>query len=118
MFLSACIEWIFAAECPDICDRVTAAKAAGLPAVEFHLWRTKPIDGLAAVVRKEGMRVTSIVVEPRCHLVNSAARAGILEAVTDTVATAKQLNAEALVVASGPSMPGLDDQQHQRVMID
>lgn len=118
MFLSACIEWIFAAEYPDIIDRVKAAKTAGLPAVEFHLWRSKPFDLLASAVRKERMQVTSVVVEPRCHLVNAAARAGILEAVKDTIVIAKRLKAAAMVVASGPTMPGLDERQNERAIID
>ena len=82
MYLSACIEWLFQAEHEDIADRVAAAKAAGLGGVEFHLWRNKPIDRIADAVKRTGLRVTSIVVDPRCHLANPGATDEIVRSVT------------------------------------
>ena len=53
-FLSPCIEWIFKEEHADICDRVRAAAAAGLPGVEFHMWRNKPLDDLKRAADDSG----------------------------------------------------------------
>ena len=45
--LSSCIEWQFA-EAGELDARLRAAKAAGFELAEFHLWREKPIEALAA----------------------------------------------------------------------
>ena len=117
MYLSACIEWLFQAEHEDIAERVAAAKNAGLGGVEFHLWRNKPIDRIANAVKQTGMRVTSIVVDPRCHLANPGATDEIVRSVTESIPAAKAVGAPAMVVASGPPVPGVDDAATQAAMI-
>jgi len=117
MYLSACIEWLFQVEHEDIADRVAAAKAAGLGGVEFHLWRNKPIDRIANAVKHTGMRVTSIVVDPRCHLANPGATDEIVRSVTESIPAAKAVGAPAMVVASGPPIPGVDEVATQAAMI-
>jgi hydroxypyruvate isomerase len=117
MYLSACIEWLFQAEHDDIAERVDAAKAAGLGGVEFHLWRNKPIDRIADAVRRTGMRVTSIVVDPRCHLANPVATDEIVKSVRESSPAAKAVGAPAMVVASGPSIPGVDEVATQAAMV-
>src|SRR6476619_369095 len=117
MYLSACIEWLFQAEHEDIADRVAAARAAGLGGVEFHLWRNKPIDRIAAAVTRTGLRVTSIVVDPRCHLANPGATDEIVRSVTDSIPAAKAVGAPAMVVASGPAVSGVDDATTQAAMV-
>ena len=106
MILSPCIEWIFAAEHPEFADRIRAASAAGLSAVEFHLWRAKPLDAVEKALDETGVQLTSLVVDPRVHLGNPAAREAILSAVRETFPVAKRLRCPAIVVASGPLMPG------------
>ena len=73
-FLSPCIEWIFKEEHADICDRVRAAAAVGLPGVEFHMWRNKPLDDLKHAADTNGVIITSILVEPRCSLRDARGR--------------------------------------------
>ena len=46
MRYSACIEWLFATEEPDVANRVRAAKAAGLDAVEFWRFSNKDCDAI------------------------------------------------------------------------
>jgi hydroxypyruvate isomerase len=117
MYLSACIEWLFQAEHEDIAERVAAAKDAGLSGIEFHLWRNKPIDRIANAVEHTGMRVTSIVVDPRCHLANPGATDEIVRSVTESIPAAKAVGAPAMVVASGPPIPGADEVATQAAMI-
>jgi len=117
MYLSACIEWIFQAEHEDIADRIVAAKAAGLGGVEFHLWRNKPIERIADAVKRTGIRVTSLVVDPRCHLANPGATGEIVESVKGSVPAATAVGAPAMVVASGPPVPGVDEAATHAAMI-
>ena len=117
MILSPCIEWIFAAEAPAFADRIRAASAAGLSAVEFHLWRAKPLDEVLKALDETGVQLTSLVVDPRVHLVNPAAREAILSAVRETFPVAKRLRCPAIVVASGPLMPDASlAQQHDTLV--
>ncbi|MFM2289805.1 MAG: hypothetical protein RL684_2948 [Pseudomonadota bacterium] len=117
MILSPCIEWIFAAEHPEFADRIRAAKQAGLEAVEFHLWRAKPLDAVEQALAETGVRLTSLVVDPRVHLVNPAAREAIVSAVRETLPVAQRLGCPAIVVASGPLMPDATvAQQHDTLV--
>lgn len=101
MYPSACIEWLFKEEYPDIADRVRAAHRAGLKHVEFHLWRDKPVDRLAEALEETGVVLTGFVVEPRRSLVDPAEHAEFLDAVRDSLAVARRLGSPPLVVASG-----------------
>lgn len=101
MFPSACIEWLFKDEAPDFADRIRAAKAAGLNAVEFHLWDDKPIEDIRAALEETGVTLTSFCVGPRRSLVDPAQHTEFLAAVTATLEIAKTLGRPPLVIASG-----------------
>lgn len=117
MFASACIEWIFAEECPDIGDRVRAARDAGLEGVEFHLWRDKPLEQLKAALDETGMKLTSFVVEPRRSLVDPAQHGEFLTAVEESLVAAKTAGSPALVVASGFEREGVSRaEQHDEAV--
>lgn len=106
MMLSACIEWLFQVEHPDFCDRIRAAKAAGLGGVEFHMWRNKPLDEIERTLAETGLALTSLLVEPRVQLVDPGARDAVLTAVRESLPIAQRLKSPALVLASGPIVPG------------
>jgi hydroxypyruvate isomerase len=118
MYLSACIEWLFKDENPQFADRVRAAKAAGLDAVEFHLWNDKPIEEIKAALDETGVKLTSFCVEPRRSLVDPAQHDEFLGAVAATIATAKLLGRPPLVIASGFTREGvsLDEQRGEAVV--
>lgn len=101
MFPSACIEWLFKDSNPDFADRIRAAKAAGLDAVEFHLWDDKPIEDIKVALEETGVILTSFCVGPRRSLVDPAQHEEFLAAIKATLATAKALGSPPLVVASG-----------------
>jgi len=109
MKLVACIEWLFKAEHEDFVARVPAAKALGLDAVEFHLWRDKPIDALERVLADTGVAVSSFCVDPRASLVDPAEHAIVLGAVRDAIPIAKRLGNARMILASGFTRPGISD---------
>lgn len=116
-FLSPCIEWIFKEEHADICDRVRAVAAAGLPGIEFHMWRNKPLDDLKRVVGEQGLVVTSCLVEPRCSLLTLDGRDVLITAVTESADAAKCIGARAIVMASGMNIADVSRRQQLEAMI-
>lgn len=117
MFPSACIEWLFKDEAPDFADRIRAAKAAGLEAVEFHLWDDKPIEDIRIALAETGVALTSFCVGPRRSLVDPAQHEEFLAAVAATLETAKTLGRPPLVIASGFTREGvsLEEQRAEAV---
>jgi len=111
MKLVACIEWLFKAEHEDFAARVPAARALGIDAVEFHLWRDKPIDALERVLADTGVAVSSFCVDPRASLVDPAEHAIVLDAVRDAIPIAKRLGNARMILASGFTRPGISDTQ-------
>jgi hydroxypyruvate isomerase len=101
MKLSACIEWLFADESVSIPERVHLAARAGLQGVEFHQWRNKPLAEIRKALDETGLTITSIIVEPRCSLVNEADHETFLAAVRESLPAARSLGCPNLVVASG-----------------
>lgn len=99
--LSACIEWLFADESDSIAERVHLAARSGLQGVEFHQWRNKPLDAVRKALDDTGLALTSIIVEPRCSLVNEADHQSFLAAVRESLPAAQRLGCPNLVVASG-----------------
>jgi hydroxypyruvate isomerase len=117
MLLSPCIEWIFKAEHENFCDRIWAASAAGFKAVEFHMWRNKPLDEVERALAETGLLLTSCLVEPRVMLTDPAAEEATLTAVRESLPVAKRLKARALVVASGPIVQGRERAAQHAAMV-
>jgi hydroxypyruvate isomerase len=101
MKLTACIEWLFQAEYPDFPARIHAAHAAGLPGVEFHLWRDKPLDAIERALADTGLHLSSFCAEPRCSLVDPAAHEQVLGAVRDAIPVAQRFPGAKIILASG-----------------
>jgi hydroxypyruvate isomerase len=116
--LVACIEWLFKAEHDDFVARVGAAKNAGLDAVEFHLWRDKPIDALIEVLAQTGVGVISFCVDPRASLVDPAEHPAVLAGVRDAIPIAQRLGGARMILASGFTRPGITDAQQQAEAIE
>lgn len=112
MQLSACIEWQFGEAGDDLAERLRAAHAAGLSLAEFHLWRDKNIDGIAAAMADTGVTLTGFCVDPRRSIVDPAERDEMLAAVTDTLTVARRLGSPPLIVASGFRVEGMSEEEH------
>lgn len=109
--LSTCIEWQFA-DAGELDARLRAAKAAGFELAEFHLWRDKPVDALAAALDETGMRLTSLCVDPRRSIVDPAERDEMVTAVRETIAATAVLGKPSLIVASGFRVEGMSEDEH------
>ena len=117
--LAACIEYLFQAEYPDLPGRIRAAHAAGLSAVEFHLWRDKPLDAIEQALAETGSHLSSFCAEPRSSLVNPAEHAQVLTAVRDAIPISKRFQSAKIIVASGftrKDVP-LEEQQAEAVKV-
>ena len=112
MLLSPCIEWHFAEANPALGDRIRAAKAAGFAHAEFHLWRDKDLDGVAAALAETGVTLTGFCVDPRRSLVDPAQHEDLLEAVRDSLEAARKIGSPPMIVASGFTREGVSQADH------
>ncbi|MFL6636272.1 MAG: TIM barrel protein [Massilia sp.] len=111
MQFAACIEWMFTKENDDLASRIRAAHAAGVPGVEFHLWREKDLDAIQRALDETGVRLVSFCVEPRCSLVDPADHDKVLAAVADAIPVAQRFPGAGMVVASGFTRPDVPEQE-------
>lgn len=118
MQLAACIEWMFTEGNEDLASRIRAAHAAGVPGVEFHLWREKPLDAIEAALNETGVRLRSFCVEPRCSLVDPADHDKVLAAVADAIPVAQRFPGAGMVVASGFTRPDVAVQEQFDAAVD
>jgi hydroxypyruvate isomerase len=111
MQFAACIEWMFAKGNDDLASRIRAAHEAGVPGVEFHLWREKPLDAIEQALNDTGVRLRSFCVEPRCSLADPADHDKVLAAVADAIPVARRFPGAGMVLASGFTRPGVSGQE-------
>ena len=107
MRYSACIEWLFAAEEPEVANRVRAAKAAGLDAVEFWRFSNKDLAAVKAALDETGLVLAGILCEPIAPLGNPESHAWFLEGVRTSLAAALQLGARSIIAQAGDHQPGV-----------
>ncbi len=105
--LSGCIEMLFATEIESMAERLVASKEAGLQAVEFWSWRNKNLDDIARALGETGLGLTGFIVDPRQAIVDPATHADFLASVRESVAVARRLGAESLIVITGNEIPGV-----------
>jgi hydroxypyruvate isomerase len=110
MTFAACIEWMFTKGNDDLASRIRAAHAAGVPGVEFHLWREKDLDAIERALDETGVRLVSFCVEPRCSLVDPADHDKVLAAIADAIPVAQRFPGAGMVVASGFTRPDVPEQ--------
>jgi hydroxypyruvate isomerase len=117
MKLTACIEWLFQAEYPDFAARIHAAHAAGLAAVEFHLWRGKPLDAIERALADTGLHLSTFCAEPRCSLVDPAEHEQVLAAVRDAIPVAKRFRGAKIILASGFTRANVSAAEQQSAVV-
>jgi len=99
---------MFADAGEDLAARIRAASAAGVKAVEFHLWREKTLDAIEGALKETGSQLLSFCVEPRRSLVDPADHEAVLAAVADAIPVAQRFNS-AMILASGFTRPDVAD---------
>lgn len=107
MRYSACIEWLFATEEPDVANRVRAAKAAGLDAVEFWRFSNKDRDAIKLALDETGLALAGILCEPIAPLTDPDSHQGFLEGVRTSLAAAQQLGAKVMIAQAGDFQHGV-----------
>ena len=107
MRYSACIEWLFAAEEPDVANRIRAAKAAGLEAVEFWRFSNKDLGAVRQALDETGLTLAGILCEPIAPLANPEAHQWFLEGVATSLKAAQELGARAIIAQAGDFLPGV-----------
>jgi hydroxypyruvate isomerase len=95
----------------DLPSRIRAAREAGVPGVEFHLWREKPLDAIEQALNDTGVRLRSFCIEPRCSLVDPADHERVLAAVADAIPVARRFAGAGMVLASGFTRPGVPEKE-------
>jgi hydroxypyruvate isomerase len=98
---SACIEWLFAAEAPVFADRIRAAKAAGLDAVEFWSWSNKDLGAIEEALAETKLPLAGILCEPIINLTDPTTHETFLEGVSKSIGAARRLGAPVIIAQSG-----------------
>ena len=106
MKFSACVEWLFARESPDVAGRIRLAAEAGLDGVEFWHWRDKDIASIEAALRETGLPLTGMVAEPMIALTDPANHAAFLAGLDASIACARRLGCHVLIAQTGDDLPG------------
>lgn len=107
MDLSVCIDMIFTELKGPYGDRIRAARDAGAQAVEFHLWRDKPIDEIAEALAETGLALTGLICDPRRPLTDPANHAQSLTDLDEALAVAQRLGAQTVLATVSQSRPGV-----------
>jgi hydroxypyruvate isomerase len=115
--LSANLEWLLT-EATTIPQRIRAAAAAGLPAVEIWTWRDKDLDGINAALHDTGLVLQTMCTEPMGQLVDPQTHPLFLDGLRESVEIAVRLNCPYLVVTAGDNQPGVPRQNQRAAVID
>lgn len=115
--LSANLEWIFGEAGDGVADRVRAAAAAGVPAVEIWGWRSKDVDGLGAALAETGVVLQTMCVDPMGAIVDPSTHQAFLGAVADAATVAERLGCPCLVVTAGDTRSGVAASEQRAAIV-
>jgi len=118
MRYTACIEWLFAREAPDIADRIRLAARAGLAGVEFWQWRNKPIEAIKAALDETGLPLAAFVSEPMAPLTDAARHGEYLDGLRQSIDVARRLGAPVLIAQAGPVIPDREPAEQRAALVE
>ena len=118
MRLSACIEWLFAAESDNFADRIRLADRHGVEAVEFWKWTNKDIGSIEWALTETGVELTSFVAEPMIALTDRANKEAFLKGLKSSMETARRLGAGILIAQAGDDLPGKSREEQKAALIE
>ncbi|HVY49952.1 MAG TPA: TIM barrel protein [Devosia sp.] len=122
---SACIEWLFADAqslpplpgtpeaniVPQVAvsfpDRIRAAKAAGLDAVEFWHWSNKDLAAVKQALSETGLPLAGILCEPISRITDPRTHPAFLEGVRASLEAARLLGTRLMIAQAGDDRPGI-----------
>jgi hydroxypyruvate isomerase len=132
---SACIEWLFAdaLSLPPLPgtpeanivqqmavsfpDRIRAAKAAGLDAVEFWHWSNKDLDAIKAALEETGLPLAGILCEPIAKITDPETHPAFLEGVQNSLKAAKSLGTRMMIAQTGDDRPGIPREAQHAALV-
>ena len=122
---SACVEWLFAegqslpplpgtpesngvrVQAASVPDRIRAARAAGLDAIEFWHWSNKDLDAVRAALDETGLPIAGILCEPIARITDPEAHPAFLDGVRASLLAALKLGAPVMIAQAGDDRPGV-----------
>jgi len=114
---SACIELLFAPEHPEFIDRIHAAKAAGLDAVEFWKWSNKDLEAVENALRQTGLPLAGLLCERDGALANGHDHDRIMNGISASLEVAKRLGTKIMIITTGDEQPGMSRaEQHASIV--
>lgn len=97
--LSVCIEMFWKGEPPE--KRIQLAAALGFKRVEFWGWKNKDVAALEKAAAQNAVRVSTFCMEADKQLVQPDAAAAIQAGLERSIAAARTLNVDRLIVTTG-----------------
>jgi len=113
---SACVEMLFQ-EQADFLDRIRAAKAAGLDAVEFWRWSSKDIDAVRAALDETGLPLAGMLCEPVVQITDPDTHPQFLEGVAASRDAARKLGASVLIAQAGDERAGVPREAQHAALV-
>ncbi|MHC6231963.1 hydroxypyruvate isomerase family protein [Arthrobacter sp. MMS24-T111] len=115
--ITANLEWLFTESGDTTAERIRAAAAHGISAVEIWGWRDKNLDDVREALDETGVPLLSMTVDPQRQITDPTLHDEYLVGVRQSLEVAKRLGARYLVVVAGQEIPGLDRaHQHSAVV--
>lgn len=115
--IAANVEWLFSEAGDSTADRIRAAAAYGIDAVEMWGWRDKDLDDLRAALDETGVTLLSLIVDPQLQITDHSTHDEYLVGVSQSLEVAQRLGAPHLVVVAGQEVPAVSRaEQHAAVV--
>lgn len=113
---SACIELLFREE-EQFPDRIRAAKAAGLDAVEFWSWSNKDLDAVKAALDETGLPLAGILCEPISRITDAEIHPIFIKGVRASLVAAIRLGAPMIIAQAGDDRPGVPREAQHAALV-
>ncbi|OGV83670.1 MAG: hypothetical protein A3K19_25170 [Lentisphaerae bacterium RIFOXYB12_FULL_65_16] len=97
--LSACVEMFWNKEPVDA--RIRHAADVGFKYVEFWGWKNKDLDAIAKATKETGVRLATFCMEADKRLVEPDAAQALKDGLTQSIAAARKLNVDRLILTTG-----------------
>jgi hydroxypyruvate isomerase len=116
--VAANMEWLFTEAGDSTADRIRAAADHGLTAVEIWGWRDKDLDAIEKALDDTGVKLLSLIVDPKLDLTDRSTHAQYLAGVRDSLVIAQRLHAPFLVAVAGDEINGVDRAAQHAAVVD
>lgn len=113
---SACIELLFHEEAR-FADRIRAAKAAGLDAVEFWRWSNKDLEAVKAALDETGLPLAAILCEPISRITDPELHSTFIEGVRASLLAALKLGTPVIIAQAGDDRPDVPRQAQHAALV-